>query len=178
MAISVYTRYNSVRYGDGIKMGLGATQAVTTAIDSCSGKILDFVIENKVCSKGSQLRHHDNTTTVCSHESAAHDCSATLPYSDKIQEGRMNTALGKKLLDRGLIPVTVTSHNDGQGAKPYAALLESKPQRWSVVVQSDPSHLGNSQVKTVERIKFRKETFSCSRVKTGKLIEKAIGQRC
>ena len=72
----------------------------------------------------------------------------------------------------------MTSDNNGQGAKPFAALLESKPQRWAVVAQSDPSSLGNSQVKKVERIKFRKETFSCSRVKTGKFIEKAIGQRC
>ena len=175
VAISVDTRYNSVRYGDGKKMGLSATQAVTTAIDSCSGKILDFVIENKVCSKGSRLRQHDNTT-VCSHESTAHDCSATLPYSDNIQEGRMNTALGNKLLDRGLKPVTVTSDNDGQGAKPYAALLESKPQRWSVVAQSDPSHLGNSQVKAVERINFRKETFSCSRVKTVSSLKKLLGK--
>ena len=104
-------------------MGLSATRAVTTAIDSCTSKILDFVIENKVCSKGSQLRHHDNTT-VCSHESTAHDCSATLAYCDNIQERHMNTALGNKLLDRGLIPVTVTSDTEGQGPSPMLHYLD------------------------------------------------------
>ena len=45
-----------------------------------------------------------------------------------------------------------------------------------MIAQSDPSHLGNSQVKAVERINFRIATFSCSRVKTVSSLKKLLGK--
>ena len=175
VAISVDSRYNSTRFGNRKKMGLCATQAVTTAIDSCTGRVLDYIIENKVCSKGCRLRQHNNAA-ACAHERTQHDCSATLPIEENILEGPMNTKLGVSLLTRGLIPVTVTSDNDGQGAKPYQALLGARPERWTVMAQSDPSHLGNSQVRAIEKVNFRKETFSCARVKTIDSLKKLLAK--
>ena len=127
-----------MRFGDGKKMGPSATQAVTTAIDSCSGKIIDYVMENKVCIKGSRLRYRDSTA-VCAHDSTRHDCSATLAADVNIQEGAMNTKIGMSLITNGLAPITVTSDNDGQGAKPNAAIMGAAPDRKSTRLNS--SHL-------------------------------------
>lgn len=52
IALSVDSRYNSVRFGNRKNMGLCTTQSVTTAIDSCNGNILDFIIGSWVCSTG------------------------------------------------------------------------------------------------------------------------------
>ena len=156
-------------------MGQSATQAVTTAIDSCTGRIVDFVVENKVCSKASRLRQQDHTV-VCAHNSTDHQCSATLSPSENIREGDMNTRLAQQLLDKGLTPITITSDNDGQAAKNYAALVNSTPQRGPVVAQSDPCHLGNSQVRAIERFTFQKETFGCTKLKTVNVLYRLLAK--
>ena len=171
IAISVDTRYNSTHFGDRKKMGASATQAITTAIDSCGGSIVEFVMENKVCSKGCRLRIDDNTV-VCAHDSTHHECSATLPATENIMEGIMNTKLGKKLCNSGFTPVTVTSDNDGQAAKPYQSLSKDTP----VLAQSDPTHLANSQVRAVEKMNIRKEAFSCTKVKSALVLKKLLAK--
>ena len=175
VAIAVDTRYNSVRFGDGKKMGPSATQAVTTAIDSCSGKIIEYVMENKVCIKGSRLRHRDSTA-VCAHDSTRHDCSATLAADVNIQEGAMNTKIGMNLITNGLAPITVTSDNDGQGAKPYAAIMGAAATPRAVMPQSDPVHLAGSQARAVERVSLRKATFSCTKLKTVNSLKKLLAK--
>lgn len=174
VAISVDTRYNSTHFGDRKKLGISATQAVTTAVDSCNGYIIDFVMENRVCSQGSLS---NNSREVCATGSKQHECSATVPVTENMNEGNMNKKLGERLLESGLVPVTVTSDNDGQGAKPYQALMRrgANGQR-EVIAQSDPSHLANSQVRAVENMTIHKEAFACTKVKNATTLKKLLAK--
>ena len=65
-----------------------ATQAVTAAINSWSGKVTEYVMGNKVCIKLNRLRHRDSTA-LCAHDSTRHECSTTLAADINIQEGEM-----------------------------------------------------------------------------------------
>ena len=73
-------------------MGPSATQAVTAAINSWSGKVTEYVMGNKVCIKPNRLRHRDDTA-VCAHDSTRQECSTTLAADINIQEGTMNTKI-------------------------------------------------------------------------------------
>ena len=73
-------------------MGPSATQAVTAAINSWSGKVTEYVMGNKVCIKLNRLRHRDSTA-LCAHDSTRHECSTTLAADINIQEGAMNTKI-------------------------------------------------------------------------------------
>ena len=55
------------------------------------------------------------------------------------------------LITNGLAPITVTSDNDGQGAKPYAAIMGAAPTPRAVMPQSDPVHLSGSQARSGAR---------------------------
>ena len=70
------------------------------------------------------------------------------------------------LLTTVLILVTVTPVKDGQGEKPYQDILSARLEKWTVTAQSDSSHLGNSQVRAIEKVNLRKETFRCARIIT------------
>ena len=117
-------------------------------------------MENRVCSQGNLS---NNPRDFCATSSKQHECSATVPVTENMNEGNMNKKLGERLLESGLVPVTVTSNNDGQGAKPYQALMRSgaNGQR-EVIAQSDPLHLANSQVRAVENMTIHKEAFACT----------------
>ena len=69
-------------------MGPSATQAVTAAINSWSGKVTEYVMGNKVCIKRKRLRHREGTA-VCAHDSTRQECSTTLAADINIQEGEM-----------------------------------------------------------------------------------------
>ena len=52
--------HHSTHFGDRKKLKIIATQAVTGAVDSCNGYIIDFVMENRVCSQGSRPNNPGN----------------------------------------------------------------------------------------------------------------------
>jgi len=162
VAISVDTRWNSVSFGNRKKMGQSATQAITTAIDCRTDKVVDFVLENKVCLIGSSLRNA-GFDAQCGPTSTDHDCTRTLEYNADITEHSMNTKLGRQLVKDGLLPLIVTTDNDGQGAAPYQKIMNEIPD-CHVISQSDPVHLANSQIRATIRQSFRKETFHCRTV--------------
>ena len=58
--ISVDTQYHSTHFGDWKTLKIIATQAVTTAVDSCNGYAIDFVMENRVCSQGTRPNNPGN----------------------------------------------------------------------------------------------------------------------
>ena len=175
VAISVDSRYNAHHYGDMKKLGLSATHAVTAAVDCLTGKIIECVVENKMCLSGSRQRQH-NPGVVCGRNANHTGCTASISPYDNILEGEMNKKLCEKLLDHGLFPAVVTSDNDGQAAKPYQAVVTQRMPGGIVRAQSDPSHLGNSQVRAITKYNFKKETFRCTKFKTVDVLKKLLSR--
>lgn len=156
VAISIDSRYNSVSFGSRGKMGQSCTQSVTTAIDSNSKKIIATVMDNKVCLVGSRMRNKGETV-VCGPNATNHRCTATIDCADNITERDMNTRLAENMLHNGLYAAVVTSDNDGSGARPYQAVYNKVG--YKVLPQSDPTHLAQSQLRFVNRIKFKYSVF-------------------
>ena len=64
-------------------------------------------------------------------------------------------------MSHGLAPITVTSANDGQGAKPYVAkcIMGATPLPRALMPHSDPALLYGSRSSAVERVSLRGDDF-------------------
>ena len=77
----------------------------------------------------------------------------------------------------GRLPVTITPDNDRQGEMLSHAIMRRGTNGQRVVLaHSDPSHLANSQDRSVDKMTIHKEAFACSKAKSTDIIKKRLAK--
>ena len=77
----------------------------------------------------------------------------------------------------GRLPVTITPDNDRQGKMLSHAIMRRGTNSQRVVLtHSDPSHLANSQDRSVDMMTIHKEAFACTKVKSADINKKRLAK--
>lgn len=131
--------------------GQAATQCVFTTVENLSdqGKILDCVIQNKICIKGTKLRNEGKDIT-CPDDN--HKCTATMSNLEPIaQEGKYTLESLRHITEDKVKIGSVTSDGD---VKIKNAVLTSLGK--DVEIFSDPRHLSTCMKKAIAKYSFSK----------------------
>ena len=167
------SRYNNQLGGPGPFQS--GTQSVFTMCENRTDRkqIIDFVVENKLCSRCAIYRRQGVDVIPGGHP----NCTATIKISDSIgREGRSAEKSARNLKKDGVSVSHVTTDGDGQAGRGIKKIFK-KAQSLNDII-----HMSRNQRKRIERARFSESMFhgktKASRKLAQKWFSEDIRQRC
>ena len=157
-SISMDARYNSAVYGSRHKCGQNASQAIMSVIsqDGKEKEILDLFITNKLCWYGAWLRSRGYKCRCPGHIG----CTANIERTATVSEHKMGLEIGRRFGLEGTLIKYACTDGDARSCEGLQEGLQESNPAWTVLRQSDTTHLGMSQMKKIVKSKFSRSFFS------------------
>jgi hypothetical protein len=158
MDLSFDCRYNATRMVSSYKPGQAASQAYGVAIENHTSfkYVVGLSIENKLCWKGAHLRNK-GFGVKCPEGHIS--CTANKEYMQPHSERQMAYNLAQKLNEDDIIVRTLTTDGDTKSFLGMQDFYDQLGAAWNVTRQTDPNHLGSSQIRRVRRASWSAGMF-------------------